>query len=98
MDLAVLVLALGVIWALRELDVFDRIRRATTQKRLLSVGGFTVGLIWGQAIIAAAVGALSGLAAMAATNLAGITNLSLEAMATITFAIGLVYVFIRMGD
>jgi hypothetical protein len=75
--------AIGLV-VIKKTALLDRLR-GMPRRRKMQVGGFTVGLISGPAIISTLTAALSGMAAISASNLAGLTDISGQAM----FVIGI---------
>lgn len=87
-NLVLVIVALGALYGLKELDLVARFRDMGSRRMALQVGGFSIGLIWGPALISALTGAFSGLAAVATTNMAGLTNISTQQM----LVVGLLFV------
>jgi len=90
-NFVLLIVAIGALYAIKELELLSRLREMGSRRMALQAGGFTVGLMWGPALISALTGAFSGLAAISATNLAGLTDIGPRAMLVVGIAfIGLV--------
>lgn len=85
-DIVLLVVAIGALYAIKELELLSKLRDIGGRRMAVQVGGFTVGLMWGPAVISAVTGAFSGLAAISTTNLTGLTNIDPRTMLVVGIA------------
>lgn len=85
-NFVLLVVAIGALYAIKELGILSKLREMGSRRMAIQVGGFSVGLVWGPAVISAITGAFSGLAAISTTNIAGLTNISPRTMLVVGIA------------